>query len=270
MHIVVLLAGVADPKQPLPRPPSGDWRGLGAEPGLVLRLSPFDEAALETALKLRTGAADVALTVLVTHGARDTALLRTVAAFRPDRIAGLDIPASERWNPAALAERVTAALAGLEQPADLVIIGREHGDTDDGMCAPYLADALDWPFVGQALNIRVENGKPVFEKVAADMDESITLSYPALASITNHKGNRLRHPLLKNVLHAKQQKFDVIELGVTAQAFGLASAEPAEQKARGGTPCRILQGSLADQAQALASYLKTRTHPGPDAAQSDS
>jgi electron transfer flavoprotein beta subunit len=260
MHILVLLAGIADPKRPLPRPAGGDWRAVWDAPGLAYKLSPFDEAALEIALKMRSADAGTSLTVLVAHGAHDESLLRAIAAFRPDRLSGLALPAADQWDTAAVARHVRAAMSRLETPFDLALIGREFGDADDGMLPPYLAESLDLPFVGLALNVMAQDGKRVFQRSGGDMDESITLAGPALASISNHKGNRLRHPLFKNVVHAKQQKFTAqpsqIDAGPTVT---LAAAEPAGQKARGNSACRVLAGSLQEQAGVLADYLKAAT-----------
>ncbi|MGI4813748.1 MAG: hypothetical protein ACRYG5_18575 [Janthinobacterium lividum] len=257
MHILVLLAGVADSKRALPRPADGAWREIWDAPGLSYKLSPFDEAALEIALKMRSANQGATLTVLVAHGAHDESLMRAVAAFRPDSLAGLALPAADRWDQSAVARHLRAALNDLPTRFDVTLIGREFGDADDGMIAPYLAESLNLPFVSLALNVTANQDSLVFQRAQGDMDESITLPGPALASVSNHKGNRLRHPLFKNVVHAKQQKFAVPSAAYDgAPTVALAAAQLAEQKSRGSGPCRVLSGALSEQASELAAYLK--------------
>ncbi len=96
MHIAVMIAGIADPKRPLARPASGDWADLIDAPTTPFKLSPFDEAALETALKFRDRDPATVITALVTDGSGDLALMRSVAAYRIDRGRGLRPPAEPR------------------------------------------------------------------------------------------------------------------------------------------------------------------------------
>ncbi|SHH18166.1 hypothetical protein [Pollutimonas bauzanensis] len=264
MHIAVMIAGIADPKQPLARPGSGDWADIVDAPTTPFKLSPFDEAALETALKFRDRDPATLITALVTDGSCDPALMRSVAAYRIDRVLGLRPPAAQRGNPAWLAPQAMLAMQMPDQPVDLILIGREHGDMDDGMSAAYLAECWEWPFVSLALHARRgDDGKLLFERITSDGGEAIAVPAPACASISNDKDNRLRHPLMKNVMRAKQQQFTVITPQAPDADAGavLAHCEPPQAATRGQAPCRMLQGSATEQAQALASYLKTWQNP---------
>ncbi|MER1966468.1 hypothetical protein [Castellaniella sp. GW247-6E4] len=263
MHVAVLLAGVADPKKPLPTPASGDWRDLPAATALAYKLSPFDEAALEIGLKLRDQGAAASITVLVTDGVRDLALMRAVAALKPDRMVGLCPPASQRGNPAWLAHHAADLLREGGQEPGLILIGREHGDLDDGMTPPYLAEAWQLPYAHLALQVQADpEGGWTLLRSRTGQDETLHLPAPALASISNDKSNRLRHPLMKNVLQAKQQKFDIVEPApdVAATASVLADAGPAQTSARGSQACRMLTGTVEEQAAALAAYLRAPNH----------
>jgi electron transfer flavoprotein beta subunit len=256
MNIAVLLAGIADPKRPLPRPPAGDWRNIVDSSEFAFSLSPFDEAALEIGLKLRTAQAGSTLTVLVTDGAASEALMRTVAAFRPDHLVGIARPANERWQPAPLARRVTDAIAELINVPDVMLVGREHGDADDGAIAPFLAESLGWAYAALALNVRVCDGGVLCTRAANDGEETVSVPFPALVSISNDKGNRLRHPLLKNVMLAKQQKFSVKDTKpISTPRVTLTQAAPPPATHAGDIPCLMLQGTLSEQASAMADYL---------------
>ncbi len=263
MHVAVLIAGVADPRKPLPRPASGDWRELPGDGSVSYKLSPFDEAALEIALKLRDQGAATRVTVLVTDGARDLALLRSIAALKPDRVEGLCPPATQRGNPAWLARHAPALLRADGASPALILIGREHGDLDDGMTPPYLAEAWGLPYVGLALQVqaRAQAGWTLLRS-GARQDETLELSVPAMASISNDKSNRLRHPLMKNVAMAKQFKFDQAapDPALPAPAAALVQAAPAQAAARGAQACRMFPGPVEEQAAALAAYLRAPAH----------
>ncbi|RTZ41647.1 hypothetical protein EKL30_13895 [Candidimonas sp. SYP-B2681] len=264
MHIAVLIAGVADPKRPLERPVSGQWTDIVDSPTTPFKLSPFDEAALETALKFRNRDPSTIITALVTDGSTDLALMRSVAAYRIERVFGLCPPAGQRGNPAWLARHVMQAIQLPDAPTDLILIGREHGDMDDGMTAAYLAEHCDWPFVSLALHAKLsDDGTLVFERIATSQDESVRVPMPACASISNDKNNRLRHPLMKNVMLAKQQQFPVIKPDTANADTGITvlRVEPPESASSGHAPCRMFDGTVIEQANALASYLKTWQNP---------
>lgn len=259
MHVAVLIAGVADTKRPLELPASRAWRDIIATPTTPFKLSPFDEAALETALKLRDHNPDVIISVLVSDAAADVAFMRSVASFRIERVLALPPSAEQRGNPGWLAAHALKGLKLTDHPIDLILIGREHGDLDDGMTAPYLSQSWNLPFVGLAINVsRTENGMLQFNRIAGDTEEIVTLPTPACASITNDKSNRLRHPLMKNVMLAKQQEFPLIEpenAPPTSVPLDILQVEPPAATQRGEQPCRLLQGSVQEQATELANIL---------------
>jgi electron transfer flavoprotein beta subunit len=198
------------------------------------------------------------VTALVTNGAHDLALMRTVASYRLDRVTGLYPPAQKRGEPDWLAEHALLAAGLKEKPVDLILIGREHGDLDDGMIPAYLAAKWKLPFLGLAQSVQAASANTwQVERAGTVADEVFTLTGPAMVSITNAKTNRLRHPLMKNVMLAKQQKFEILTpQGSSEQARAQAiAASPPATVARGAVPCEMLQGNIAAQAEMLAMRL---------------
>jgi len=261
MHVLVVLAGVADPRKPLSPPASGDWRdvvghSVVASALISFKLSPFDEAALETALKLRHAGAATRITAVVTDGANDLALMRAVAALKPDEVCGAPGLASLRWDPVARARALARTLAPFAD-ARLVLVGREHGDADDGSLPGMLADAMGHAFVGLALSVSGTDEGITVERLAGESTASAELALPAVVSMTNDKSNRLRHPLLKNVMQAKQQTFGTLDSDVPAALrVQAARVQPAASRRNTAEPCRMLQGSLPEQARQLAEFLQ--------------
>jgi electron transfer flavoprotein beta subunit len=183
-------------------------------------------------------------------------LVRHVAGYRLDRVEGLDLNEQPAWDAATLAQRLAAWIGTLDAAPDLVLVGREFGDDDDGVLPALLAEALRQPLVGQALALaRTDTGWQVLRQHGAGL-ERLNGSGPAVIAVTNHAGNRLRHPLLKNVMAAKRLAFQMASLpavpaGPALRLAGLApTAVPRREKA-----CRMLEGSPEAQAAQLARLL---------------
>lgn len=249
MKLLVLIAGVADPKRPVSSRSLQD----GAAPR---ELSPFDASALECALKLRNADPATSIHALVAGQAPAETLLRSISAFRPDSVKGLSVDAALLWDARALArclaQTVTAAAP------DAVLMGREFGDFDDGALAPCLAEALAWPFVGLAQALAAEqSGELIFQRERGGFEERIHVRLPVLASVTNDRRNRLRHPLMKNIAAAKKERFiiDRMEGGPAAAGPRLLSLGDVDLEAPGS--CRMLEGDAEAQAAELARLLRT-------------
>jgi len=185
--------------------------------------------------------------------------MRAIAALKPDEMHGLCPPATQRGNAPWLARHVPALLNHIQTRPDLMLIGREHGDLDDGMMAAYLGQAWQLPFASHALQVQATSeGNWTLLRSGAHHDESMHLPSPALISISNDKSNRLRHPLMKNVALARQVKFvqTTPDAADPAPAITLAEATPPPPATRGAQVCRMLTGDVQAQATALAAYLR--------------
>jgi len=250
MHLLVLLSGIVDPKWPLPEEPA-------AAAVLPRRLSPFDESALECALKLRDVDPSVHISATVVAPRVEDSLLRTVASHRLDRVTGLEVAEAMLWD----ARAFTAPLAAIvtrETGTDLVLLGREFGDGDDGVLAPCLAEALQWPFIGLTQEVVRVEGLWELLRERSELEERIRLAGPLLASVTNDRRNRLRHPLMKNVAMAKKQVFKTSTADAATPAVRLKTL--CERVVmRHAAPCRMIQGSLDEQAAELALLLRGRS-----------
>ncbi len=257
MNIVVLLAGIADPKWPLP-PPTLDPQAMRAAAHLTL--SPFDEAALETSLQIRDIFPASTLTIAMTGGAESEALLRKAAAFKPTRAVRIDAAPLHPWDPRTQAAQLAATVRALDDAAALVVIGREFGDYDWGALAPSLATSLGWEFFGLAQHAKREGTALTLLREQGSLEETLTVSAPLVVSMTNDRRNRLRHPLMKNVMEAKRLTFDVVTPPAVPVALRLADITPAPPPMRAGQG-KLLSGPLEDQINELAAYLESWRMP---------
>jgi electron transfer flavoprotein beta subunit len=257
MNIVVFLAGLADPKWPL-RPPIIADHGQALQQSDTTRiLSPFDEAALEIALKIRKTDAGTRISAVVLGDADGDAVVRTVAGFRPDQTFRLDSRELHAWDAGQLGRELASAASSFLADAELILIGREFGDFDNGTLAPCMAEQLGRQYFGLIQDARVSDSKLQLMRETCNFEEWITAASPVLASITNDRRNRLRHPLMKNIVAARREIFQVIAPR-TADAearISLVSAMPAKQSQR-ARACRMLAGPLENQAGELAAFLR--------------
>lgn len=241
MKIVVLIAGVLDPKWPV-APSHGSLPEFVAE---RMILSPFDEAALEIGLKLKDADPATTISANVSGGPK---LARAVAAFNIPAVATIALPTP--WDQGA----VSRALAQACGEADLILVGREFGDLDDGLVPPLLAALLGRPFFGRVQ--AVETGAPPrLLRENGSSEESLALSGPMLASVTNDRRTRLRKPLMKNVMMARQARIDTLRVASTeASALKLAGVEE-RAGVRAPVACTLLEGPPRAQAATLAELL---------------
>lgn len=257
MNVLVLLAGIADPKWPLPASLAATT--LDTQRATYPLLSPFDEAALELALKLRDADASVQIRALVAASSAQDPLLRHVASFRLDQVCAFNTARWPAWNSAALASALSSWVQTLTPTPDLLLMGREFGDQDDGSLPPTLAQAFTWPLSTLVLEATAESGSSVrLLRQQGAVQERVRKDLPAVAAVTNHARNRLRHPLLKNVMAAKKMVFELTDLpdGPPTPLLRRVGAALAIAPAR-TTACRMLDGDAAAQARALAALLLT-------------
>ncbi|MCP3728328.1 hypothetical protein M3I53_35355 [Paraburkholderia sp. CNPSo 3272] len=208
MQICVILAGVLDPKWPLPQ---GDWLNDPALLDCIARkLSPFDEAALEVALRLRESLPQATLSVWMPDGPGAPGLMRAIAAHKPEHVGLLNIPDAVRWDPAACAREVAAGLRAAGS-GSLWLTGREFGDLDDGTFCAWLAREAGVPLVTMAEELRVQDdGTLRALRTRSKVTELVRVPPACVVTLTNARSNRLRHPLMKNVMLAKKLSIETV------------------------------------------------------------
>lgn len=159
MKILVALKRVADPDNAnkVKIPASGDKVDTT---GLEWKPNPFDEYALEAALRLtengqqpKTRAGEV---VVVTFGPKETeTTLRAALATGADRAIRVD--ATDEALDGDVVARALKALVEQEKP-DLVLMGKQAVDGDSNQAGQLLAEYLDWPQATFAATIEEEAG----------------------------------------------------------------------------------------------------------------
>jgi len=245
MKLVVVLAGVRDPK----------WPFDSDHPRV---LSPFDGAALELALKVRDAEPATEVVALVFGTPEDEALARSVLALKPHRLVAVSASAEQMWDLRAMAQQVCDMLIGEVPAADVVLMGRQFGDLDDGAVPACVAALSGASFVRMAHGlVTLEPGRLAAARERGGHLEFVTCSRGTVVSVTNDRNNRLRYPLLKNVMMTK--KFPLVWTNVPeagAARAVLVSLRPREERTRLQAFVRIEGADTAQRARQLAIYLR--------------
>ena len=257
MKIYIFLSGVADIRYPLHDICLGSSGEL-LEAGQVRRiLSPYDEAALELALKLRDADPATFLSVYLISGANDDAVLRTIAAHKPDHLEAVQLTPCCPWDAQLTAAQFASAFENPGTEDYQVLVGREFGDADPGNFPAALAVKLGLPLLARVQFLEHDNrGGVTTMRERGTHEEWTWISQPAVLSITNDKRNKLRHPLMKNVIMAKRMSFSSRLAPYTAKTSTvlgeLRRAEPASR----AVECQQVTGSASEQAAQLATIIR--------------
>jgi electron transfer flavoprotein beta subunit len=200
--------------------------------GVKMSINPFDEIALEEALRIkeRGGAEEV---VVATIGPADCQQqLRTALAMGADR--ALHIQADGVVEPLVVA-RLLLKLVEREQPY-LVIVGKQAIDDDNSQTGPMLAALWNRPQVTFASKIELSEGKArVTREVDAGL-ETLEVDLPALIT-TDLRLNEPRYVKLPDIMKAKKKPLETLplsSLGVEVrQGLKLVKFEPPAQRQKG-------------------------------------
>jgi electron transfer flavoprotein beta subunit len=200
--------------------------------GVKMSINPFDEIALEEALRIkeRGGAEEV---VIATIGPADCQQqLRTALAMGADR--ALHVQADGVVEPL-VAARALLKLIEREQPF-LVIVGKQAIDDDNSQTGPMLAALWNRPQVTFASKVELSDGKArVTREVDAGL-ETLEVDLPALVT-TDLRLNEPRYVKLPDIMKAKKKPLEILPLntlGVEAkQQLKLVKFEPPAQRQKG-------------------------------------
>jgi electron transfer flavoprotein beta subunit len=200
--------------------------------GVKMSINPFDEIALEEALRIkeRGGAEEV---VVATIGPADCQQqLRTALAMGADR--ALHVQADGVIEPLAAA-RTLLKLIEKEQPF-LVIVGKQAIDDDNSQTGPMLAALWNRPQVTFASKVELSEGKArVTREVDAGL-ETLEVDLPALIT-TDLRLNEPRYVKLPDIMKAKKKPLETLPLntlGVEAKPqLKLVKFEPPAQRQKG-------------------------------------
>jgi len=172
--------------------------------GVTWVLNPYDEFAVEEALRIREkqGAGEVVAISLGGPGVQTT--LRGALALGADRAIHLKTDTLAP-DPLAVARALAAEIGGLQ--ADLVWFGKQSVDDDQAQVGPMVAELLELPCATAIAKLELDGARATVEREIEGGCEIVELTLPAV--LTAEKGlNEPRYASLKGIMAAKKKPID--------------------------------------------------------------
>jgi electron transfer flavoprotein beta subunit len=228
VKILVPVKRVADPDNANKMKVSADGSRVTSD-GLEWKLNPFDEYAVETALRLNENGASgerLGEVIVVSLGSDDVqTTLRQPLAMGADR--AILVKAEDGEIDSGVVAKALKAIVESEKP-DLVLMGKQAVDGDSNTAGQMLAELLGWPMATFAMSIHGEDGGKAL-RVGREVDTgvlTVKVKLPAVVTVDlrivspngvkngvtpdAHAYNEgARYASLKGIMAAKKKAVDV-------------------------------------------------------------
>jgi electron transfer flavoprotein beta subunit len=196
-----------------------------------MSINPFDEIAVEAALRLRESQLVDEIVVVSIGPAKAQETLRSALAMGADR--AILIQTDDPVEPLGVAKLLKAIVED-EQP-DIVILGKQAIDDDSNQTGQMLAALLNWPQGTFASHIDLADGSVAVTREVDNGLETVQLALPAIIT-TDLRLNEPRYASLPNIMKAKSKPLAVMiadQLGVdiAPRHALLKVSEPPSRKA---------------------------------------
>jgi electron transfer flavoprotein beta subunit len=200
--------------------------------GVKMSVNPFDEIALEEALRIKergTGIEVVAVSIGVADAQQQ---LRTALAMGADRAILVQTDAAVE---PLVAAQTFLAVAKKENP-DLILLGKQAIDDDANQTAQMLAAIWERPQATYASKLEIANGKATVTREVDAGLETIEVDLPAVVSV-DLRLNEPRYVKLPDIMKAKKKPLDVTSLDALGVSAGVllktVKTEPPAQRQKG-------------------------------------
>jgi electron transfer flavoprotein beta subunit len=249
VRVVVCLKQVLDPEAPVSSfKIDPETKTISAQ-GVPPVINPYDESALELALRLKEDHPGVKISCLSFGKNLARPVLMKALAVGADQLFMIEAPAAD---PDGRLTALVMAAAIRKIGFDLVLAGRQAADTNSGAVGPALAEILGIPAVCWAKNIELKDDTLLIERVASDGLEIFQGPLPALVTVS-HEAGELRMPKLTDIRKAKTKPISTLSPG------DLDLSEPPKtplnllnlEKPARERQCRIIQGESQEESGAL-------------------
>ena len=205
--------------------------GSGVETdGVKMSINPFDEIALEEALRIKErGEANEVIVVSI--GSSDSQQqLRTGLAMGADR--AVLIETNSGLDPLNAARAMLAVVEG----SDIVMLGKQAIDNDNNQTGQMLAALWGRPQATFASEVSIDGDKATVTREVDAGLETIQIALPGVITV-DLRLNEPRYVKLPDIMKAKKKPLDTISvdsLGVSADdAFEITHFAPPEQRTKG-------------------------------------
>jgi len=226
------------------------------EEGLNFILSPYDEYAMEEALRIREARGGKVTAISV--GKEETlAILRKCLAMGADEALLIKDPLDETYDGLRTARLLAACVRQRFPGARLLLFGKQSVGADNSQVPAMVAELLGLPQVNVVVKLELEADRGVALREIEGGLEKVAFPLPAVVSA--QKGlNEPRYETLKGIMAAKRKEIPIIPI----EGLGLRAEDLAPQVivTRLETPPprqagRMTSGPPEETARQLAEFL---------------
>ncbi|MGI9423030.1 MAG: electron transfer flavoprotein subunit beta/FixA family protein [Hyphomicrobiaceae bacterium] len=208
--------------------------GSGVELANVkMSMNPFDEIAVEEALRLREAGTASEVVAVSIGPAKAQETIRTALAMGADRGILVQVDDGTTVEPLAVA-KILKAVTEAEGP-QLVILGKQAIDDDCNQTGQMLAALLNWSQATFASKLVIDGDAASITREVDGGLETLRVQLPAIVT-TDLRLNEPRYASLPNIMKAKKKPLDVkmpadFGVDVTPRLNVLETVEPPSRKA---------------------------------------
>jgi electron transfer flavoprotein beta subunit len=228
MKILVPVKRVVDYNVKIRVKPDGSGVDLA---NVKMSMNPFDEIAVEEALRLREAGKAAEVVVVSIGPAQAAETIRSALSMSADR--GILVKTEQPVEPLAVA-KILRAVAMAEQPG-LIILGKQAIDDDCNQTGQMLAALLGWGQGTFASKVSIGDGAVDVTREVDGGLQTLTLKLPAIVT-TDLRLNEPRYASLPNIMKAKKKTIDEktpadFGIDVAPRLKILGTVEPPTRKA---------------------------------------
>ena len=185
--------------------PKSDGSDVDIE-GIKMGINPFDENALEEALRLKEKQLASEITVVSIGDEKNQDVLRHGLAMGANR--AILVETNDSLEPLGVA-KVLKGLVDKEKP-DLILLGKLALDSDAGQTGQMLAGLLDYPQGTFASKVDIENNKILVTREIDGGTNSLKMNIPAVLT-ADLRLNEPRFVKLPNLMMARKKTIEKIK-----------------------------------------------------------
>jgi electron transfer flavoprotein beta subunit len=216
--------------------------------GIKFSMNPFDEIAMEEAVRLKEKGKVTEIIAVTIGGAKCEETLRTALAFGADR--AVHVKEEGDIQPLTAAKALAAVFT--KEGAQLFLLGKQAIDDDANQTGQMVAALLDLPQATFASKVDIDGSKiTVTREVDAGL-ETLELDLPAIVT-TDLRLNEPRYLKLPDIMKAKKKPLEAVSfeaLGVTPTA-GLKTSKVT-------APPKRSKGVMVKTVDELVSALRSK------------
>jgi len=207
MNIIVCIKQILDPEMPPAKfKIDAQARKVIAPEGIPLVISPFDEQAVEAALRIKD-AQEAKVTAITMGGQSAKDAVKHVLAMGVDEGIVLSDEAFDGSDSFSTAYVLSQAIQKAGE-YDLILCGRQAADWDAGQVGSIVAEELGIPVVTLARKVDATGGTVRVERVIPDGHEVVEAPLPAVVTVSSELG-QARLPTGRGIVMAARKSIPV-------------------------------------------------------------